>query len=666
MKYLSTFLLLACFAFSGLRAQQTFVLYEPGCMLRVQYEQAIARQPKMDYFAYQVPLADGNKLIMETGVEGNVRQNYLPSDYLRCGDPRLNADLVDNLNGNRTKVFMLIPDGTDYLIQPVTMGAVLARQNNLLTYVSPLASFQFDLRNVIIGENLAYNNPNAKVFFEGRETTDCQGKYLVRQLMARNAYPVIDYKIHPTVGVLERRLGSDGETTIGGVAVMRFINGQPIDTYLAGLCGGEPVLSNTAPATGPITYGNASVQPVVPYSPTANVPTMNPSVPLPVTSAPAATAEAVPTHTVVKGETLWGLSKRYGANVDQLREWNNLSGNSIAVGQTLRVSAPSMMAGTAAVPTATQPRNPTTPASTPQTPYYPNPTTTAAQPTTTPSELEHIVEPGETVASIALQYGYTEAKFREINGLGVNEFIRIGQRMKTNSCNCPAAASPTMAQSSPATYGSGVVTPQAYSPPAATMQAGTPVGPTAGSYRAPVNFPQSTAPAYSAPAATQQYYGNQQPTIPPSNLTPFAAAPSAYGTPVSTPQQYYSAPQTPQQYNQPAAAAPSGLSITNDTGFGVRGGVVPNGLNTPAAQSMTTLEGGRPVIGAQANRPTAFGQPVTAGSAPASARAFHMVQESETLYQIAQRYGLTVEQLRAYNGLTTSDIIIPFQRLYIN
>ncbi|NJO87265.1 MAG: hypothetical protein HC821_04555 [Lewinella sp.] len=55
-----------------LQAQQIFVLYDAGCMLRVEYEQVINQQPKMAYFSYQLPVAEGGaKLILETGVEGN-------------------------------------------------------------------------------------------------------------------------------------------------------------------------------------------------------------------------------------------------------------------------------------------------------------------------------------------------------------------------------------------------------------------------------------------------------------------------------------------------------------------------------------------------------------------------------------------------------------------
>ncbi len=45
-------------------------------------------------------------------------------------------------------------------------------------------------------------------------------------------------------------------------------------------------------------------------------------------------------HTVSKGETLYGLSRQYGVGVDDIKSWNNLSDNTIHVGQKLIVSAP--------------------------------------------------------------------------------------------------------------------------------------------------------------------------------------------------------------------------------------------------------------------------------------------------------------------------------------
>lgn len=45
-------------------------------------------------------------------------------------------------------------------------------------------------------------------------------------------------------------------------------------------------------------------------------------------------------HTVGHQETLFSISKQYGVSIDQLREWNNIEGNELKIGQTLFVSQP--------------------------------------------------------------------------------------------------------------------------------------------------------------------------------------------------------------------------------------------------------------------------------------------------------------------------------------
>ncbi len=42
-------------------------------------------------------------------------------------------------------------------------------------------------------------------------------------------------------------------------------------------------------------------------------------------------------HTVKKGDTYWGLSKKYGASINQLRTWNSYPDTKIPVGAKLRV-----------------------------------------------------------------------------------------------------------------------------------------------------------------------------------------------------------------------------------------------------------------------------------------------------------------------------------------
>ena len=51
------------------------------------------------------------------------------------------------------------------------------------------------------------------------------------------------------------------------------------------------------------------------------------------------------THTVVRGDTVYNLAKRYHILQDDLRAWNSLSDNTISVGQVLKVKPPKNSAG---------------------------------------------------------------------------------------------------------------------------------------------------------------------------------------------------------------------------------------------------------------------------------------------------------------------------------
>jgi len=46
------------------------------------------------------------------------------------------------------------------------------------------------------------------------------------------------------------------------------------------------------------------------------------------------------THTVEAKETMFSIARQYGISVQQLRDWNNIEGNEISIGQVLFVAAP--------------------------------------------------------------------------------------------------------------------------------------------------------------------------------------------------------------------------------------------------------------------------------------------------------------------------------------
>ncbi len=116
-------------------------------------------------------------------------------------------------------------------------------------------------------------------------------------------------------------------------------------------------------------------------------------------------------HKVKQGETLYTVSRIYDMRVRELRKLNNLSGNSISVGQLLKISksAEEIQAkGT----TETEP-----------------PKIRREIDESKEEFTELLVQTGETLRSIALKNGVTVQAIKEWNNLN-SDFIRIGQRLK--------------------------------------------------------------------------------------------------------------------------------------------------------------------------------------------------------------------------------------------
>ncbi len=91
------------------------------------------------------------------------------------------------------------------------------------------------------------------------------------------------------------------------------------------------------------------------------------------------------THTVVKGDTLYSISKKYNTTVDNLKLWNNLKNSNIVVGQVLQVERS--------------------------------------------TQIFHVVVKGDTLWSISKKYKTTVDKIKKDNNLKT-DVLSIGQKLK--------------------------------------------------------------------------------------------------------------------------------------------------------------------------------------------------------------------------------------------
>ncbi len=611
-----------------MHASKLYVLYDAKCMDKLEYDYS---QSNEDYTVYHVNVSAGEKVILEVGRESKDAISTLPTPFIGCSNGSFDLRLVDRINKRIDEVFMVYPRGNKYFVSPISFASYYEYDDQTITYISPKYAFKFDRKQGAIGENIS-SRKNAKVYFEGQLENDCNGILLFRQFSSNSSLAHTDLMLVPEVGVVEERSGANLEDAQNNAIKIDDVNGKSYERYLKSIC-------NQGPASAVYTsLSDIPQEPnVTPVFPTQNQPELvrkDGSVqPLP-TSFDNTSAQKTAFHTVKKGETLYAISRKYDVTVSQIKEWNNKSGNMIRAGENLRVSNQNDTA-------MAQPELTAKSAS-----WQPTKTTSSAianqsQPTsmsTSTSEEYHIVQPGETVPSIAMKYGYTEAKFREMNNLGSSQFIKIGQKLKTTDCNCPASASNTPTVFNPVVpaYQEDLM-PRSVEPTPYSQ----PVYPSGYSTSSSSNMP-------TAYEATQGRINTSNYSYQPENTTPKGGI-QYYDTPVpqpsaptSTNNYYRTETNNSNYYPSTYPTTPSGYQGTSNQ---------PDFDEPVMPQSYETVT-------------SSFKSPAT--TTVKGKRTTHLVGEGETLYSIARKYGISVEYLRNINNMERNEVIIPYQRIFIN
>ena len=155
----------------------------------------------------------------------------------------------------------------------------------------------------------------------------------------------------------------------------------------------RPLPDPTATSGVPeVVRSEATPPPVEPQVTTApaNGPTLTPKQP----ATPTPSTETI-TYVVQPGDTLASIADTYGTDVDTLRQMNHLNSDAILVGQPLVVP---VVADVVA-------------------PGLPSPT---------PGPVAYVIQPGDTLTGIALQFGVTPLAIQERNNLLDPDNLTVG------------------------------------------------------------------------------------------------------------------------------------------------------------------------------------------------------------------------------------------------
>jgi len=152
-------------------------------------------------------------------------------------------------------------------------------------------------------------------------------------------------------------------------------------------------------------------------------------------AAPAPASETI--HTVIKGDTLYNLSKRYNLTVSELKRANTIAGNSIKLGQSLKIPAVSVQSTTpaqvASVSTSTT-QGPVT-----QKIVEPVPSdaeTRIATDLSIPTVQFYAVLPSDTLSAISRRTCIDVSKLVSTNQLTNPNALIPGQRLKLPEGHC--------------------------------------------------------------------------------------------------------------------------------------------------------------------------------------------------------------------------------------
>ncbi|CWO14217.1 lipoprotein NlpD%2C putative [Neisseria meningitidis] len=242
----------------------------------------------------------------------------------------------------------------------------------------------------------------------------------------------------------------------------------------------------------PAPAGDAPYVPPVQSAPVYTPPAYVPP------SAPAVSGTYVPsyapvdinaaTHTIVRGDTVYNISKRYHISQDDFRAWNGMTDNMLSIGQIVKVKP----AGYAAPKTSAVKSRPAVPA--------------AAQPLVQSAPVDinaatHTIVRGDTVYNISKRYHISQDDFRAWNGMTDN-MLSIGQIVKVKPAGY--AAPKTSAVESRPAVPAAVQTPvkPAAQPP--VQSAPQPAAPAAENKAVPAPAPQSPA---ASPSGTRSVGG---------------------------------------------------------------------------------------------------------------------------------------------------------------
>jgi LysM repeat protein len=599
---------------------------------------AYRSQAGTEIIKYSFQLNDNEQVMLEVGAEdsGNV-QSFLPRQAFRCGNSFISQNLTGILQNKMNKVYLVKPAANNaYQIIPVRSYDYYLQEGNYLVYNGQQFRFSFSPSLATVGQDLSSNDPRGRVQFEGRIKYVCAEALLFKQSSSLSVNSYIDIIFVPQLGVVEQK-SPEFNNTLQLVQV----NNMATNTFL------QENFCDDQQATTPVSdYSSGAFD------------TQQDML--------AQRGQTAEYHTIEKGETLFGIARKYNIQLEDLKSWNDIPANSsfIRTGKKLRVSPYSSEFVSKSVATYETPF--------PSRPMF-NQSSNLLPAWKTTSGI-HVVKPGENVGSIAQMYGYTVQRFSDFNNLAPNAQLREGQTLKTNDCDMPYNKSMGALDDNTST-----ITPNSsfqpsqpdyqVSSPSSVNDANTSYDANYFSRGSQDNIYQYSQPSTNTnqrPSTSDSFepysiFNSSEPTG--NNNNNVNVSPSQYGNTSSnyTPGTSFGTP-------VPNTAAPEINSSGNAREpFRDLSSPVPGvNTNTPGSNNQERFNVSPPQNNTQQNFRMGGTTNYYDNTSGGAKRISHIVKQGETMESISRKYNIPLQTLLELNRMQRGDSVIPDQRIYLN
>lgn len=425
LRFIFLFVLIAIQG-THISAENIYIQVDEDCLER--YEYIINGNTQGDvYVSYTSRNNNGQVAILDVQKENAKWTKSKPDGLRSCSSFSFTKRMVQKINEGDLKIIMVRATDTHFNLTTVKKAIFYEKVGSTLEVISKDADFVFNLDKLVSGIDIALPNSELDVFLEGSVTQQCSRGYIVKK---SDGYQSKNYKemtIVPEIGIVEKRSISSvrgGQRT--NILKLDKINHLDYNQYLSERC--------TEIQADIVDNGRA-----VPDDFSSNLKDPRANVnksPSKSTNNGASVSKLGPcgkpmvdgVHIVEKGQTLYSIARQYGVSVSQVQSWNGLKNAMINPCQELRVTAMTVNNNKPASPAndvVTNSKSPATSAPQSSTENYKD------------GQDYYRVKSGDSMAKLAAKYGYTEDRFRWMNGLSATEDIYPGQVLRTSDCVCP-------------------------------------------------------------------------------------------------------------------------------------------------------------------------------------------------------------------------------------